>query len=168
MSSGTPEGTDMTAIRGSTVNEHFEYFFEKSITTDAGCIEWAGSKDKSGYGRIQKLTVAHKAHRLSYILNVGEIPDGMEICHKCDNPSCVNPQHLFLGTTKDNAADRESKGRGNHLVRRKEYSFTSPSGEIFNVTGITDFAKLHGLSQSKLSQVWSSDRKHHKGWMKHV
>lgn len=80
------------------------------------CWEWNGSK-RGGYGRIivgsrkdgSRRTIT--AHRLSYILNFGEIPDGMEICHKCDNPCCINPGHLFAGTRQDNVNDREIKGR---------------------------------------------------------
>lgn len=80
------------------------------------CWEWNGSK-RGGYGRIivgsrkdgSRRTIT--AHRLSYILNFGEIPDGMEICHKCDNPCCINPGHLFAGTRQDNVNDRERKGR---------------------------------------------------------
>lgn len=168
MASGTPDGTYMTAILGVPINEHFAYFFAKSTTTDNGCIEWAGSKDKDGYGRIKKASGSYKAHRLSYMLNIGDIPDDREICHKCDNPSCVNPDHLFVGTAKDNATDREIKGRGNHTARCKEYKLVSPSGQVFTIIGITEFANANGLAQSKLSQVWSGDRKHHKGWTKHV
>ena len=54
---------------------------------------------------------SESAHRVSYMLNYGEIPGGMEVCHKCDNPRCINPEHLFIGTRKDNIADREAKGR---------------------------------------------------------
>ncbi len=82
----------------------------------SGCWEWNGSKRK-GYGRIMvgsRTDGSRKvvmAHRLSYELTFGEIPDGMEVCHKCDNPCCVNPNHLFVGTRQDNIDDREHKGR---------------------------------------------------------
>ena len=80
------------------------------------CWEWNGSK-RRGYGRM---TVGSRtdgtrrsvsAHRVSYELYHGEIPDGMEVCHTCDNPCCVNPEHLFIGTRQDNVDDRERKGR---------------------------------------------------------
>lgn len=81
-----------------------------------GCIEWQGTKH-NGYGRLivgsRKDGTRHttSAHRLSYLLFNGPIPDGYEVCHKCDNPACINPEHLFLGTRQDNVNDREIKGR---------------------------------------------------------
>ena len=83
-----------------------------------GCWEWKGRKER-GYGRTimgsrtdgTRKTIA--AHRLSYETFVGPIPDGMEVCHKCDNPCCVNPDHLFVGTRQDNVDDREAKHRNN-------------------------------------------------------
>lgn len=87
-----------------------------SINLCSGCWEWTGSK-RNGYGRIivgSRVDGTRKSecvHRLSYELNFGKIPDGMEVCHKCDNPSCINPDHLFLGTRQDNVDDRERKGR---------------------------------------------------------
>jgi hypothetical protein len=81
-----------------------------------GCWLWTGScKKTSGYGDVR---IGYKnvlAHRMSYAIHRGEIPDGQCVLHKCDNRSCVNPGHLFLGTYKDNAEDRERKGRGNQL-----------------------------------------------------
>jgi hypothetical protein len=80
------------------------------------CWEWRGSK-RNGYGRMivgSRTDGTRKSvstHRVSYEIVYGEIPAGMEVCHKCDNPSCVNPNHLFIGTRQDNIDDRERKGR---------------------------------------------------------
>lgn len=87
-----------------------------AINKTSGCWEWVGSK-RNGYGRIivgsrtDGTRKSMSAHRVSYELKHGEIPEGMEVCHKCDNPCCVNPYHLFLGTRQDNIDDRERKGR---------------------------------------------------------
>jgi hypothetical protein len=77
----------------------------------SGCIEWFDAKDGCGYGKlfVNKKTVS--AHRIAYELVNGPIPEGLIVLHKCDNTSCVNAAHLFLGTHKDNAIDRNAKGR---------------------------------------------------------
>jgi hypothetical protein len=80
-----------------------------------GCWIWTGDKTSQGYGRLssQSNNVKKKirAHRVSYEVYNGPIPQGMLVCHSCDIPSCINPEHLWLGTHKDNAADRVAKGR---------------------------------------------------------
>lgn len=86
-----------------------EEFWKRVDKTDY-CWNWVGSK-RRGYGRFMFRDKIIGTHRISYIIHKGEIPKGMLICHKCDNPSCVNPDHLFLGTHKDNAHDCVIKGR---------------------------------------------------------
>ena len=75
------------------------------------CWEWIGHKRKKGYGTMQFDNQKQEATHASYFLYVGEIPDGLYVLHHCDNPSCVNPDHLFLGTQKDNICDCMKKGR---------------------------------------------------------
>ena len=84
------------------------------VTRAIGCWTWAGSKTRQGYGCIGsggKYAPVVKAHRVSWELNRGPIPQGLCVLHHCDNPSCVNPNHLFLGTVRDNWNDAITKGR---------------------------------------------------------
>lgn len=84
---------------------------EKHTTKTDKCWTWNRSKNKQGYGSLMHRCKVWKVHRASYIAYKGEIPDGLQVLHTCDNPSCVNPDHLFLGTNLDNVNDRVKKGR---------------------------------------------------------
>ncbi len=79
---------------------------------NTGCWLWCGSPNSSGYGELKVCGRMLKAHRVSYELHIGEIPQGLHVCHHCDTPLCVNPSHLFVGTNADNVRDRMAKGRG--------------------------------------------------------
>lgn len=88
-------------------------FFARFKMAD-GCWEWLASKNPKGYGKCRLGDKNYLAHRLSFSFFNGPIPEGDFVLHRCDNPSCVNPAHLFLGTAKDNSNDRDAKGRVAH------------------------------------------------------
>ncbi len=79
--------------------------------TASGCMEWVGRTVELGYGRVSWKRKSYFAHRIAWTLHNGPIPRGLFVCHKCDNPPCCNPEHLFIGTPKDNQVDCISKGR---------------------------------------------------------
>jgi hypothetical protein len=89
-----------------------ERFFEKVIPEpNSGCWLWDGACFVTGYGKFKKGGIDGYAHRFSYELHFGQIKNGLHVLHTCDNPSCVNPEHLFLGTQADNNWDSMKKGR---------------------------------------------------------
>lgn len=76
-----------------------------------GCWPWTANRNRQGYGTIDVSGASRLAHRVAYTLAFGPIPSGLDICHRCDNPPCVRPDHLFAGSAKDNMADMRAKGR---------------------------------------------------------
>lgn len=103
-------------FRGKTQLERFKMQYR---ILASGCWEWVGGKDQDGYGSFRGEHLGQRfmrAHRWSFAYhNNTAIPAGMHVCHKCDNPSCVNPEHLWLGTGLQNQQDKWSKGRGGML-----------------------------------------------------
>ncbi len=121
------------------------------------CWEWCAARDEDGYGKIKIAGKNRRTHRISYQLHVGQIAPGSQVLHKCDNPPCVNPDHLFVGSNDDNMADKSIKMR---VVRgdmsphaklsavtvsemRQEYAL----GTVRQV----DLAKKHGVDQTTIS-----------------
>jgi hypothetical protein len=95
-------------------DEQFNAKFWSRIVHEGECWLWTGPTINTGYGTVSRYRRHILAHRFAYELTHGPIPDGMKVCHNCpdgDNPRCVNPAHLFLGTQKDNVDDMRRKGR---------------------------------------------------------
>lgn len=110
---GDPLVVKQKQHHGKTLQERFDIYTSKKSD---GCWEWVGSKDPHGYGRLNIDGTPILAHRLSYKLHYGDFPQEKIVCHKCDTPKCVNPEHLFLGTYQDNMDDMERKGRARKVA----------------------------------------------------
>jgi hypothetical protein len=125
------------------------------------CWDWLYSTNKDGYGNFWFQGSNVNSHRVAWILTFGPIPNGLDILHKCDNPPCCNPSHLFLGTHEDNMRDMGEKGRANTLIaltaRRSQARNPELLGEILRLKGMGLSCRLIGdkvgLSNPTVSRI---------------
>lgn len=127
------------------------------------CWHWKASTMQGGYGKIWYRGKLIAAHRISWMLANGEIPPGMDVLHECDNPKCVNPNHLFIGTHTINMQDKEKKGRGNHCGLSGEYN---PAAKLtmeqareirkrYSKGGVSqlEIANEYGIDQTSIGKI---------------
>ena len=131
------------------------------IDEQTGCWNWLLSKNSDGYGQQGYKGKFWLAHRLAYQNNIGKIPKGLCVLHHCDNPPCVNPKHLFLGTPADNMRDRDMKGRqfdkhGENNPRAKlTQSQVLKIRELYSTKKYfqSELAKRFGVDQTTISNI---------------
>lgn len=145
-----------------SIRERFEEKFER--LEEADCWLWKGATGGRGYGAFSLEGRSHAASRVSWMLYRGEIPEGLDACHTCDTPLCVNPNHLFLGTDKDNHDDCVKKGRD--IAGEKTYNAKLTESDVREIRSST--ATIRSVAVQKgicPAQAWRI--KHGERW-KHV
>jgi hypothetical protein len=127
--------------------------FWSLVRKDQACWAWTGGTNGRGYGALHVAGRKVLAHRFSYELHFGRIPPGRVIMHRCDNPICVRPDHLKLGTQLDNIADREAKGRGAWKPQP-----TCPRGHAFDA--VNTYLKSDGRRRCReCARICKADRR---------
>ena len=126
---------------------------------NTGCWIWLKFLDKDGYGFIRDNGVRHRAHRYSFLKHNGDIPKGHVVCHSCDNPTCVNPEHLFSGTKKDNTQDMLKKGRNGRTGTKGEKNpkTTLKERDVISIikssSTYRELSKLYNVSVSTIGRI---------------
>ena len=133
-------------------------FIDKIAFVLTGCWSWTGARGPQGYGFIKRKDGTQlRAHRVSYELAFGPIPPGLQVCHRCDNPPCVRPGHLFLGTARDNAADMVAKGRAARNVGEQNGSARLTRAQVAQIRAATEhnghLAERFGVTPSAIGLI---------------
>ena len=158
------------------------FWCKVDIKEEADCWNWTASTNKQGYGRFRYQGKKVGAHRLSWQIANGDIPEGLCVLHRCDNPKCCNPKHLFVGTRSDNMQDMVLKGRKHLFVGEDNYfsthtfpqnGETNPQSklqedQVINIrklflggTPQPKIGDIYGISQTHVSNICSNKRWRH-------
>lgn len=135
--------------------------FEERVQPEpnSGCHLWSGAMRARGdYGKVRWGGKDFSAHRISWELYVGPVPDGLCVLHKCDTPACVNPAHLFLGTQADNVRDMISKGRDYDKSGHGNPRAKLTPQQVMEIRGMprrnqAEIGQVYGIAQSSVSRI---------------
>lgn len=162
---GKPKGAESSECWECRVSPLNRFTKKYDVEENTGCWIWNGSRQtySGGYGVVGFGTAKIRAHRLAWELLRGSIPAGLHVLHKCDNPPCVNPDHLFLGSQRDNNDDKLRKGRtakgetsGNAKLKADDVAFIR-SSDLRN----KDLAELFNVDPSAVSVIRNRKRWRH-------
>ena len=133
------------------------------LENSRGCWEWSGARVPQGYGLIKRKDGTQlRAHRVAYELVYGLIPKGMFVCHRCDNPSCVWPSHLFVGSHVQNMADMVVKGRAARMQGHRNGSAKLGAIEVISIrTSVDSYSRIasqFGVSSSAVGLIKRRER----------
>ncbi|ATH99502.1 Uncharacterised protein [Alcaligenes faecalis] len=145
----------LTTLAKSNDSLRLKHLLGRCLKTATGCLEYQGCVQANGYARATIRRKADHAHRHVYRLaNRMDIPQGMDVCHSCDNRRCINPDHLFLGTRKENMQDAVSKGR-----QAKGFALPQTKISAYVATEITSMAKS-GMAYKDIAAAFGISPQH--------
>lgn len=148
----------LSFYRSKSIGKAFWEKVEKGNSDE--CWEWIASKNPDGYGNIWIDKKCQKAHRVSWVLHCGSIPENMHVLHTCDNPSCVNPKHLWLGTHQDNMRDRGQKGRNGFVEGESCHLSKLTENQVLEIRRLkkggksnTFLSKQFGVTSTNIAEI---------------
>lgn len=161
----------MYSIPTLTPSDISRFWSKVNVDSPLNCWEWQAYLNHSDYGMYQLDDRPFYAHRISYFLEHGTLPEGIFILHRCDNPKCVNPNHLFTGTLEDNARDRAQKHRSRDSRGEKSGSAKLCAMDIITIREILDnhppkgtktkLAAQYGITKATISKIVQRERWKH-------
>ena len=143
-----------------TDTQEDKFWSKVKIGNSDECWEWQRGRDKNGYGKFTAMRIQMKSHRVAWALARGKIPDGLLVLHKCDNPPCVNVNHLYLGTWQDNMDDKVSRGRAYSPQGEKQWASKLTTEDVLKIRQLQSEGKFTQRQLGNIFQVTESQISH--------
>lgn len=147
-----PKGGRIKEIGEARANKLRSAQLRMYTVADSGCWLWSGGVSQDGYGKVKRYGKTLRAHRVFYEHFKGPLPEGMWVLHTCDNPLCVNPNHLWAGTQLENEQDKDAKGRRPAPASKKYITYQGVTQSILDWSVALKCS--HGALKSRLTRGW--------------